>query len=137
MPAFPFFLVNLAPALVGVKLATFVAATAIGIIPATFAFAFLGSGLDSVIAAQETVYRACLAAGRTDCRLQFDLGMIVTPQLLAALATLGVIALIPVVGASGVRARTARSRPAARSCLIVHMDAEGGVAETSSHPTSA
>ena len=30
-------------------------------------------------------------------RLQFDLGMIVTPQLLCAFAALGVMALIPVV----------------------------------------
>ena len=73
VPAFPFFLVNLVPALVGVKLSTFVAATFIGIIPATFAFSFLGSGLDSVIAAQEKIFRACLAAGRTDCHVQFDL----------------------------------------------------------------
>src|SRR5438128_2346202 len=65
VPAFPFFLVNLAPALVGVKLSTFVAATAIGILPATFAFAFFGSGLDSVLAAQGAAYRACLASGRS------------------------------------------------------------------------
>ncbi|MEN3379015.1 MAG: hypothetical protein V7604_4370 [Hyphomicrobiales bacterium] len=97
VPAFPFFLVNLAPALVGVKPSTFVAATAIGIVPATFAFAFLGSGLDSVLAAQGGAYRACLASGAADCKLQFDLGMIVTPQLLAAFAALGVMALIPVV----------------------------------------
>lgn len=108
VPAFPFFLVNLAPALVGVKLSTFIAATAIGIVPATFAFAFLGSGLDSVIAAQEVTYRACLASGRGDCALQFDIGMIATPRLLAALATLGAIALIPVI-VKRVRARAARS----------------------------
>ena len=107
VPAFPFFLVNLAPALVGVRLSTFVSATAIGVIPATFAFAFFGSGLDSVIAAQEKVFRACLAAGRTDCHLQFDLGMIATPQLLTALATLGVIALIP-VAVKRLRAKSAR-----------------------------
>jgi uncharacterized membrane protein YdjX (TVP38/TMEM64 family) len=110
VPAFPFFLVNLVPALVGVRLATFLAATAIGIIPATFAFTFLGSGLDSVIAAQEKAYRACLAAGRTECPIQFDLGMIVTPQLLAALVTLGVIALLPVV-VKRLRARSARPAP--------------------------
>lgn len=97
VPAVPFFLVNLAPALVGVKLSTFVTATFIGIIPATVAFSFFGSGLDSVIAAQEQIYRACLATGRTDCHLPFDLSMIVTPRLLAALAALGVIALVPVV----------------------------------------
>jgi uncharacterized membrane protein YdjX (TVP38/TMEM64 family) len=97
VPVVPFFLVNLAPALVGVKLSTFVAATFIGIIPATFAFSFFGSGLDSVIAAQEKIFKACLATGRTDCHIEFDLSMIVTPQLLAALATLGVLVLIPVV----------------------------------------
>jgi len=96
MPAFPFFLVNLAPALVGVKVRTFVLATLIGVIPATFAFAFLGDGLDSVLAMQEYAYKQCVAAGRTDCRLELDLTMLVTKRLLAALAGLGVIALIPV-----------------------------------------
>jgi uncharacterized membrane protein YdjX (TVP38/TMEM64 family) len=114
VPAFPFFLVNLVPALVGVRLWTFVAATAIGIVPATFAFAFLGAGLDSVIAAQEVTYRACLAAGRTDCALQFDIGMIATPQLLGALAVLGAIALVPVI-VKRIRARSAASRRAALS----------------------
>ena len=42
VPAFPFWLVNLAPALLGVKLRTFILATFIGIIPGTFAFAFSG-----------------------------------------------------------------------------------------------
>lgn len=112
VPAFPFFLVNLAPALVGVKLSTFVLATAIGIVPATFAFAFLGSGFDSVIAAQEVTYRACLASGRTDCTLQFDIGMIATPRLLGALAVLGAIALIP-MAVKRARARAAHSQPAA------------------------
>jgi uncharacterized membrane protein YdjX (TVP38/TMEM64 family) len=114
VPAFPFFLVNLVPALVGVKLATFVAATLIGIIPGALAFTFLGTGLDSVIAAQESIYRACLAAGRTDCEIHFNIGMIATPRLLASLATLGVIALIP-VALKRLRARNARSRDAALS----------------------
>ena len=48
----------------------------IGIIPATFAFAVFGAGLDSVIAAQEAAYNACLAAGRADCRLDFDLSQV-------------------------------------------------------------
>jgi len=97
VPLFPFWLVNLVPALAGVRLATFAAATAIGIVPATFAFAFAGAGLDSVIAAQEASHRACLAAGRPDCHLQFDLAAALTPQLLAALVALGIVALIPVV----------------------------------------
>jgi len=46
VPVFPFWLINLVPALCGVRLATFVAATVVGIIPATFAIAFVGAGLD-------------------------------------------------------------------------------------------
>ncbi|MFL6832287.1 MAG: TVP38/TMEM64 family protein, partial [Xanthobacteraceae bacterium] len=71
VPIFPFWVVNLVPALVGVKLRTFAAATAIGIVPATFVFAFVGAGLDSVIAAQQAAYQSCLAAARPDCRLAF------------------------------------------------------------------
>ncbi len=97
VPIFPFWLVNLVPALAGVRLATFAAATAIGILPGTFAFAFVGAGLTSVITVQEAAYRACLAAGRSDCRLDFDLKAAVTPELLMALAALGVVALIPVI----------------------------------------
>ena len=86
--------------------ATFVAATAIGIIPAAFTFAFMGAGLDSVIRAQGAVYNACLAAGRADCRLDFDVKAAVTPELLGALAALGVLALIP-VAVKRIRARRA------------------------------
>jgi len=97
VPVFPFFLVNLVPALAGVGIGTFIAATFIGIIPAGFAFSFAGAGLDSVIRAQGVAYSACLAAGRADCRLDFDVKTAVTPELLTALAALGVLALVPVV----------------------------------------
>jgi uncharacterized membrane protein YdjX (TVP38/TMEM64 family) len=104
VPVFPFFLVNLVPALVGVRLPTFVAATGIGIIPAAFSLAFLGASLDSVIRAQGAVYNACLAAGRADCKLDFNIKAAVTPELLGALAALGVLALIP-VAVKRIRAR--------------------------------
>jgi uncharacterized membrane protein YdjX (TVP38/TMEM64 family) len=94
---FPFWLVNLAPALFGVRLTTFVAATAIGIVPACFAFAFFGAGLDSAISAQEQAYRACLAASRADCGTDLSPMVMLTPELLAALAVLAVVGLIPVV----------------------------------------
>jgi uncharacterized membrane protein YdjX (TVP38/TMEM64 family) len=97
VPLFPFFLVNLVPALAGVRLATFVAATVVGIIPASLAFAYVGAGLDSVIRAQGTLYNACIASGRVDCRLDFDAKAAVTPELLAGLAALGLVALLPVV----------------------------------------
>ena len=45
VPAFPFFLVNLAPAFTDIRLSTYVAATAIGIIPGAFVFANLGETL--------------------------------------------------------------------------------------------
>jgi uncharacterized membrane protein YdjX (TVP38/TMEM64 family) len=110
VPIFPFWLVNLVPALAGVRLRVFATATAIGILPGTFAFAFVGAGLTSVIAAQGTAYRACLAAGRSDCRLDFDLKAAVTPELLIALAALGVVALIPVI-VRRLRARSPAATP--------------------------
>jgi uncharacterized membrane protein YdjX (TVP38/TMEM64 family) len=107
VPVFPFFLVNLAPGLVGVPLSAFVAATSIGVIPATFVFALVGAGLDSVITAQEAAFQGCLAAGRADCKLDFDPGAALTPQLLSALVALGLLALVPVV----VRKLFARNAP--------------------------
>src|SRR5471032_2941403 len=97
VPAFPFFLVNLVPAFAGMRLVPFVAATALGIIPATFVYAFAGTGLDSVITVQKISYQNCLAAGRSDCSLAFDAMNIFTPQLLGALVALGLLALTPVV----------------------------------------
>jgi uncharacterized membrane protein YdjX (TVP38/TMEM64 family) len=94
---FPFWLVNLAAAVFGMRLGTFLAATAIGIIPATVAFAVFGAGLDSVIDAHEVQYNACFAADRKDCSVDFDLSNVLTPTLIAALAALGVLALVPVL----------------------------------------
>jgi uncharacterized membrane protein YdjX (TVP38/TMEM64 family) len=103
VPAFPFWLVNLAPALLGVPLATFVVATFIGIIPGTFAFAFVGAGLDSIIAKQREVYETCIALHRAaggdeaECAFSLDPGSLLTPQLLTAFAALGFVAIIPVI----------------------------------------
>jgi uncharacterized membrane protein YdjX (TVP38/TMEM64 family) len=97
VPVFPFWLVNLAPAFLGVPLKTFVLGTSIGVVPNTFAFAFAGAGLDSVIDAQKAAKQACLAAGRTDCYMHIDLHALITPKLLIALGMLGVLSLIPVL----------------------------------------
>jgi uncharacterized membrane protein YdjX (TVP38/TMEM64 family) len=94
---FPFWLVNLAAALFGVRLGTFLAATAIGIIPACVTLAIFGAGLDSVIAAQEAQYNACLAVGRADCSIDFDLSHVLTPTLMAAFAAIGMLALVPML----------------------------------------
>lgn len=99
VPAFPFVVVNLVPALLGVPLATYVLATFFGIIPATTAFSFLGSGLGSVVEAQNALYTTCIAnnaASPDACVYSIDTRALVTPQLLIALGLLAVVALIPV-----------------------------------------
>jgi uncharacterized membrane protein YdjX (TVP38/TMEM64 family) len=101
VPAFPFWLVNLAPALLGVPRRTYVIGTAIGIIPGTIAFSVAGAGLGSVVEAQNRVYAACLAKGpahpETACPYKIDTSALVTKELLAAFALLGLVALIPVI----------------------------------------
>jgi uncharacterized membrane protein YdjX (TVP38/TMEM64 family) len=108
VPVFPFFLINLVPAFAGVKLSTFVAATALGIIPGAFVYAFAGTGLDSIIAAQKASYDACMAAGRANCMLSFNAADALTPELIGALVALGVLALVPAL----VKRLKARSRAA-------------------------
>lgn len=93
----PSWFTNLTAALCAVRLPVFVAATAIGRTPGSFLLALFGAGLDSMIASQETVYRACQASGGLDCRIDFDPANVVTPTLIAALVGLGVLALIPVL----------------------------------------
>jgi len=97
VPAFPFWLVNLAPAFLGVALRTYVIGTVIGIIPGTYAFAFVGAGLDSIIEEQRASYEACLASGAAECEFSLDAGALITTELLIALAALGLVALIPVI----------------------------------------
>jgi uncharacterized membrane protein YdjX (TVP38/TMEM64 family) len=93
----PFWLVNLAAALARVPLPAFVAATAVGIVPITFTFAFFGAGLDSVIEAQEAPYKACLAAARGGCRVDLDFSQVLTPGFVGGLIALGCLALVPVL----------------------------------------
>lgn len=98
VPIFPFWLVNLAPALLGVKLRDYIIATAIGIVPGSFAFALTGAGLDSVLTAQKQAYDECVAQnGAENCSFDLAPSSLVTPELLAAFAALGVVALIPVL----------------------------------------
>lgn len=100
VPLFPFVVVNLAPAFLGVPLRTYIIGTFLGIIPGTIAFSVAGSGLGSVVEAQNRIYQACLATApanaETACPYTIDTKALVTPELLAAFALLGVVALIPV-----------------------------------------
>lgn len=98
VPAFPFWLINLAPAFLGVSLRTFFGATLIGIIPGTFAFSYFGTGLGSVIEAQKSTHEACLAGdpSGTNCAMVLDFSTLITPHLIGSFVALGVVALIPV-----------------------------------------
>ena len=80
VPLFPFFLVNLVPAFLGVRLGTFVAATALGIVPGTFVFASVGSGLGAVLE----------AGGKP------DLSLATRPEVIGPLIALGLLSLVPV-----------------------------------------
>jgi uncharacterized membrane protein YdjX (TVP38/TMEM64 family) len=80
LPIMPFWLVNLAPALVGMELVPYAAATLLGIIPAAFVFAGVGAGVAGV-----------LAQGR-----QPDLAVIFTPRILLPLCGLALLSLAPV-----------------------------------------
>jgi uncharacterized membrane protein YdjX (TVP38/TMEM64 family) len=97
VPAFPFWLVNIAPAILGVPLRTYVVGTVLGIVPATFAFATAGAGLDSVVAAAKQEYAACVALkGPGLCKLQIQASSLVTKELILALVLLGLLALVPI-----------------------------------------
>ncbi|MGB2933527.1 MAG: VTT domain-containing protein [Methyloceanibacter sp.] len=100
VPIFPFWLVNLAPALLGVGFGTYLLATLIGIVPGTFAFAIAGEGLDSVIAAQQAAHQSCLAKMGPDaeksCPFVLEPSALLTPGLIAGFVALGVVALIPI-----------------------------------------
>lgn len=97
VPAFPFWAVNLVAAILGVPLKTYVVGTFFGIIPATMAFASLGAGLDSVIAAAEAQHAKCVAAhGAGACVFSLKAGSLITRELILAFVLLGLAALLPV-----------------------------------------
>lgn len=81
VPLFPFWLVNLVPALLGVTLGVYVLATAIGIIPATVVYAMVGDGVGAMVETCETL----------------DIHRIFEPRILAPLAGLAILALAPVL----------------------------------------
>jgi uncharacterized membrane protein YdjX (TVP38/TMEM64 family) len=97
VPAFPFFAVNAVAGICRVDLKTFAVATLIGIIPGSFAFAWLGRGLDSLIQSQNAAHDVCVAAKSVaECPFELSPSALITPQLLIAFAVLGVVSLIPV-----------------------------------------
>ena len=73
IPLFPFFVVNLVSGLTRVTLGTYVAATALGIIPGSFVYAYAGQQLGTINSLKE----------------------VASPNVIAALVLLGLLALVP------------------------------------------
>ncbi|GER06183.1 TVP38/TMEM64 family protein [Iodidimonas muriae] len=82
VPVFPFWVLNIAPALLGVRLKSYVAATALGIIPGTFVFVWVGKG------AAETI-RLGNKVDATELLFQ--------PHVIGPLVGLALLSLIPVI----------------------------------------
>jgi len=81
IPIVPFWLVNLVPALLGVRLTTFILATVIGIIPGTVVFVSVGNGLGATLDQGEMP----------------NLSIIFDPPILLPLIGLAVLSLVPAV----------------------------------------
>ncbi len=75
IPLFPFFLVNLASGLTRIRLTSYVGATALGIIPASFVYCNAGQQLGTINTLKD----------------------IASPQVLGAFALLGLLALVPII----------------------------------------
>jgi uncharacterized membrane protein YdjX (TVP38/TMEM64 family) len=80
VPVIPFFIVNLVPAFLGVKLSVFVITTFLGIIPGAMVYASIGNGLGSVLD----------AGGKP------DLGLFTKPEIVLPLVGLALLAMVPV-----------------------------------------
>jgi uncharacterized membrane protein YdjX (TVP38/TMEM64 family) len=78
VPLFPFFVVNLVPAFLGVSLTCFAVTTFFGILPAVMIYSALGSGLG-----------AALESGG-------DLSVVLSPPILLSLVGLAVLAALPI-----------------------------------------
>jgi uncharacterized membrane protein YdjX (TVP38/TMEM64 family) len=81
VPIFPFWLVNLVPAFLGVPLRIYVIGTAIGIIPGVIVYTLVGDGLGALFEAGEDL----------------DLRIIFQPRILAPILGLAVLAVMPII----------------------------------------
>jgi uncharacterized membrane protein YdjX (TVP38/TMEM64 family) len=81
VPLFPFWLVNIVPALLGIAPRTYLTATFIGIIPGSFVYVLVGNGLGHVFDANQTP----------------NLAILKDPVVLFPLIALGLLALVPII----------------------------------------
>ncbi len=100
VPIFPFWLVNIAPALLSVRTSTYAIGTFFGIIPGTLAFSYVGAGMSSTIDAQAVTYNACIAKmgeASEKCGVSLNPGDFVNKNLIIAFVLLGLLAIIPII----------------------------------------
>lgn len=90
IPLFPFWLVNLVPALLGVRLGVYLLGTFVGIIPGSLVYTLVGDGLGAVLDKGE----------------ELDIWIIFEPRFIAPIIGLAVLALLPVLYRK-LKARTA------------------------------
>lgn len=81
IPIFPFFVVNLVPAFLGVRLKTYFFATLFGIIPGSVVYIQVGAGLGSIFDSGE----------------EFTAAGILTPDVILALVGLAILSLLPIL----------------------------------------
>lgn len=81
VPVLPFFIANLIPAVIGVRLRVFAATTFLGIIPGGVVYTWVGVGLGEVF-----------AQGGTP-----DLGIILSPHVLGPILGLAALAALPII----------------------------------------
>jgi uncharacterized membrane protein YdjX (TVP38/TMEM64 family) len=81
VPVFPFFLVNLVPAFLNVRLPVYVIGTFIGIIPGSLVFTLVGSGVDEIFARGEDL----------------SLSSVFSVEMMLGFTGLGLLSLVPVI----------------------------------------
>jgi uncharacterized membrane protein YdjX (TVP38/TMEM64 family) len=79
MPIFPFWLVNLAPSLIGMRLTPYAIATIIGMVPTSFVLSAVGAGLANTLASGKAPSPA----------------MLLKPEILVPLVALALLAILP------------------------------------------
>lgn len=81
LPIFPFFIINIAAGVLGVSLRHFFIGTLLGIIPGTFIYAWVGSGLGFALEQGNTL----------------NLKVIFSPQILLPICALALLSLVPII----------------------------------------
>lgn len=81
VPIFPFWVVNIVPALLDMQLKSFAIATFIGIIPGSFVYVLAGNGLGAILDQDKTP----------------NLGIILEPPVLIPILCLAALSLVPII----------------------------------------